>query len=71
MFTRLQKLGISLSSSGTLRAVDKLGERHDEELLTWVNCLQPLVPTTQVLAKLAVTSNSVHVFKTNYNFRES
>lgn len=50
VFTRLQKLGISLSSSGTLRAVDKLGKGHDEEVLNWVNCLQPLVSTTQVNA---------------------
>ena len=48
VFARLQKLGICLSSSGTLRAVEKLGKRHDEEVLNWVECLQPLVPTTQV-----------------------
>ena len=46
---RLQTLGISLSSSGSLHAVDQLGKGHDEEVLTWVNRLQPLVPTTQVI----------------------
>ena len=48
MFTRLQKLGISLSSSGTLRVIDKLGERHDEEVLKWVENLLPYVPELQV-----------------------
>ena len=48
VFTRLQKLGICLSSSGTLSAVDTLGKGHDEEVLSWVDCLRPLVSTTQV-----------------------
>ena len=48
VFARLQKLGICLSSSGTMSAVDKLGKGHDEEVLSWVDCLRPLVPTTQV-----------------------
>ena len=53
-YSKKLHFGISLSSSGTLRAVDKLGKGHNEEVLNynWVNCLQPLVSTTQVNATI-------------------
>ena len=68
MFTRLQKLGISLSSAGTLRVVDKLGEKHDDEVLKWVKGLLPHVSTTQVYNMLLfVHKHSMHMFKLHYH----
>ena len=41
-------MGICLSNSGTLRAIDQLGLKHDEQVLEWRDNLLPFVSTSQV-----------------------
>ena len=42
-------MGICLSNSGTLCAIDKLGLNHDAEVLEWRDNLLPFVSTSQVI----------------------
>ena len=42
-------MGICLSNSGTLRAIDQLGLKHDEQVLEWRDNLLPFVSTSQVM----------------------
>ena len=48
VYTRLEKFGLCLSSKSTLKLLDTLGMRHDEEVMEWVTALQVLTPTSHV-----------------------
>eukprot|EP00731_Ephydatia_muelleri_P010119 Em0005g705a len=45
--SRLQKLGICLSTFMTRRIIDQMGENHDQRVLDWVNSLKSTISTNQ------------------------
>ena len=49
VFTRLQKLGLCLSSYGTRHVVETLGVDHDSAVRQWMEHLVPSTPTVQVI----------------------
>ena len=52
MFTRLQKLGVSLSHRATIDLIDEMGIGHDEAVLNWRDSLQPTIDMTEVCNSL-------------------
>ena len=52
-------MGICLSSSGTLHAIDELGQEHDAKVIEWRDALLPYVSTSQV---------NIYTFYNNYYY---
>ena len=64
VFVRLQKLGLCLSPSGTLRMLDCLGDGHDEKIWEWQESLMARLQIPQVVlitCTIIILTQKVHL----------
>ena len=48
VYTRIEKIGLCLSSKSTWKLLDMLGMRHDDEVVELFAAVQVLTPTSHV-----------------------
>ena len=70
MYSRLQKLGLCLSITSTLKLLDVLGTNHDHIVMDWVKELSKLTKTSHVRTiSLRIGGKVIYIYFTGLHNR--